>query len=77
MKKQISKLKNSPGVVEVGTSCPDSTLRMKDVFSQTLEVLPADSTQLPAPSGIATTAECKALLLPKAACIQQLMMEAI
>ena len=43
--------------------------RMKGVFSQALEVLSADSTQLPAPSGIVSTAEYKALHLPKAAYI--------
>lgn len=55
--------------------CADSPLRVKGVFSQTLEVLPADNTQLPALSGTAPTAECKALPLPKAACIQWLMWE--
>lgn len=39
---------------------------MKGVFSQDLEVLLADSTQLPAPSRIVSTAEYKALHLPKA-----------
>lgn len=42
---------------------------MKGVFSQALEVLLADSTQLPAPLRIVSTAEYKALHLPKAAYI--------